>query len=169
MKLVKRFIFTILFFSLILAGLFFLAADISTRIPSLGIFGEAHKTMGTVERINHWTESGEAYTSPQVQFNTQSGQTVSVDMICPPLDCYAKYEVGSKVGVIYPSNFPELAIADTSMGRLGTPLFILVISLIFLGIGSVGFAVLIDDWREDLRRLFITKNHNQLTKRNSLG
>jgi len=143
-------------------------AAIITRIPSLGLFGKALRATGTVVRINHWTESGEAYTSPQVEFVTESGQKVSVDMICPPLDCYAENEIGSIVGVIYPSNLPELAIADSLMGRLGTPLFMLVIGLVFLGIGSVGLAISISDWWDGFRRFIKAKNHNKLTKRNSL-
>jgi hypothetical protein len=166
---VKRFILALVFFVLSLVGLFLLVAAITIRLPSLGILGEAHKTSGTVVRINHWTESGEAYTSPRVEFITGSGQKFSVDMICPPLDCYASYEVGSKVGVIYPSNFPELAIADTLIGRLGTPLFMLGIGFVFLGIGSVGLTVSFSDWWDGFKRLFKNKNHNKLTKWNSLG
>ncbi len=154
MKVIKRFIYTILLLVLALVGLIFLGGGITLRIPSLGLLGKPYRTAGTVVKINHWTESGESYTSPQVEFITESGQTISVDMICPPLDCYAEYEVGSIVGVIYPSNFPEFAIADTLMGRLGTPLFILFAGLIFIGIGSVGFAVMVDEWREDFRRLY---------------
>jgi len=166
MKVIKRFILTIIFCVLTLVGLLSLAVTTATRIPSLGIFGEAHRTTGTVVRINHWTESGEAYTSPQVEFITGSGQKFSVDMICPPLDCYASCEVGSKVDVIYPSNFPELAIADTLIGRLATPLFMLGIGFVFLGIGSVGLTVSFSDWWDGFNRLFKNKNHNKLTKWN---
>jgi hypothetical protein len=165
----KRFFLTIIFFVLTLASLFSLVAAIPTRIPTLGLYGKAYRATGTVVKINHWTESSEAFTSPQVEFTTESGQKISVDMICPPLDCYGEYEIGSRVGVIYPSNFPEMAIADSLMGRLGTPLFMLVISLLFIGIGFAGLAVVVSDWLDGFKRLFKNKNHVKITVRNSRG
>lgn len=144
----KKLLLILVFLILTLVGLIFLVFTITTRVPWLGLLGEAHRTTGTVVKINNWTESGESYTSPQVEFITEDGQEISVDMLCPPLDCYADYEIGSKVGVIYPRNFPEMAIADTLMGRLGTLLVMLVISLVFVVVGSVGIAYVISDWRE---------------------
>ncbi len=151
MKLIKRFFLIILFLILTLAGLLALVIALIIRIPSLGILGEAHRTTGIVVKINHWTESGESYTSPQVEFNTETGQLISVDMICPPLDCYAEYEIGSQVGVIYPSRFPDMAIADTFMGRVGTLLFVLFFGLVMLMIGGIGLAITLSDWRDELR------------------
>lgn len=141
----KTLLRTLFFLLLTLTGLALLIATVTMRIPSFGFLGKARKTTGTVVQVSHWMESGESYSSPIVEFTTYDGRQISVDMICPPLDCYTDYEIGSKVGVIYPSNFPDMAIADTLMGRLGTPLFISVFGLVLLAIGLVGLAVAIDD------------------------
>jgi hypothetical protein len=143
----KKLILSLFFFVMTLCGLFLLVITFKTRLPSLGLLGEARKTTGTVVEINSMTESGESFQVPLVQFTAENGQQFSVDMICPPLDCYAEYGVGSQVPVIYPENFPQLAIADTFIGRLVTPLFMLFVGLMLTLPGPVYLAGIISNRR----------------------
>jgi hypothetical protein len=144
---VKKLILSLFLFGLTLIGLLLLGVLV-LRMPSLGWLGEAHKTTGIVVGINNLAESGKSFQVPRVQFSTENGQQISVDMICPPFDCFSDYNVGSKVPMIYPSNYPEFAIADTTMGRLWTPLFIFVIGLMFTLSGPVYLAKLISERRK---------------------
>lgn len=130
-------------------GLFILVLGLMVLVPSLGLLGQAYKTTGTVLEINSYTESGVSYQSPLVEFTTVDGQQINVDMYyCVPFECFADYTIGSKVSLIYPSNLPEFAIADTLSGRLWTPLFIMIIGLVITLIGSVYLAIVISDWRD---------------------
>jgi Protein of unknown function (DUF3592) len=138
----KKLILALFHFVIILAGLILLGIFI-TRIPSLGLFGEAHRTTGVVVEINTETESGESFQVPRVQFTTENGQQITVVMICTPFDCFSNYGIGSRVPVIYPNNFPEFAIAGTLMGRLWTPLFLLLMSVVCTLYGSLYLAMLI--------------------------
>ena len=130
-------------------GLFLLFGIVTIRIPYIGIFSEVRRTKGTVVAINHWTESGTAYQSPQVQFFTEEGQEISIDMVCAPLlDCFADYEVGSKVPVIYPKNYPEGALADTFIGLVWTPFWMILLGIAFSLAGPVYLYFVISDIKE---------------------
>jgi hypothetical protein len=148
---IKKLILSLFLCVLTLVGLLLLGIFV-LRMPSLGWLGEAHKTTGIVVGITNLAESGESFQVPRVQFSTENGQQISVDMICPPFDCFSDYNIGSKVSLIYQSNYPEFAIADTAMGRLWTPLFFFVIGLMFTLSGPVYLAKLISERRKSSSR-----------------
>jgi len=133
-------------------GLIMILGIVTQRMPYLGLLGEVRRTTGTVVGINTWTESGENYQSPQVQFTAENGQQISIDMVCAPIfDCFTNYEIGSKVPVIYPRNFPESAVADTFVGLIWTPICMLLLGVAFTLLGPVYLAIVISDRRERYR------------------
>jgi hypothetical protein len=156
----KKIILALFYLLLILTGLFFSGLSIILRMPWLGFLGEAHQTTGTVVGINTWTESGVGYRSPQILFTTERGEQISIDMICWPFDCLRNYDIGSALPVIYPSNYPENAIADTVMGRIVTPLCTLLIGLVLLIAGSALFVGVIIEGVKKFKRLVKPPNQN---------
>lgn len=133
-------------------GLIMMLGVVTQRMPYLGLLGMVQRKTGTVVGINSWTESGEKYQSPQVQFTAENGQQISLDMVCAPIfNCFANYEIGSKVPVIYPSSFPEYAVADTFIGIIWTPICMLLLGVAFTLFGPVYLAIVIIDRRERYR------------------